>query len=112
MTTIPISGKEIRPPRKPHGVRPERRFTLNRGRTPLLDFVSHVWGEGLNWRRNLRVSDVGRIEGLLLEIVRARSGKCPEGRVWEVLERLTEEVLLLREDRERNAVLDRVRDLH
>lgn len=43
----------------------------------------------------MRLYDVGRVEDLLLEIVKARAGKCPEVRVWEVLERVTEEILLL-----------------
>jgi hypothetical protein len=60
----------------------------------------------------LRVYDVGRVEDLLLEIVKARAGKCPEGRVWEVLERLTEEVLLLWAERDRDPIFDRFRDFH
>lgn len=47
---------------------------------------------------------------LLLEIVKARVGKCPEGRIWEVLERLIEELLWA--EREREAIFDRARDLH
>jgi hypothetical protein len=53
----------------------------------------------------LRLYDVGRVEGLLLEIVKARAGKCPEGKVWEVLECLAEEVLLLWAEREQEALL-------
>ena len=59
----------------------------------------------------MRLSDVGRVEGLLLEIVKARAGKCPEGKVWEVLECLTEEVLLLWAERKQDALLQEKTDL-
>jgi hypothetical protein len=59
----------------------------------------------------LRLYAVGRVEGLLLEIVKARAGKCPEGKVWEVLECLTEEVLLLWAERDQDALLHKT-DLH
>jgi hypothetical protein len=38
---------------------------------------------------------IGRVEDLLLEMVKAQAGKRPEARVWELLERVTEEILLL-----------------
>lgn len=59
----------------------------------------------------MRLYDVGRVEGLLLEIVKARAGKRPEGKVWEVLECLTEEVLMLWAEREQDSLLHK-RDLH
>lgn len=54
----------------------------------------------------MRVYDVGRVEDLLLEIVKAGAGKCADRRVWDVLERLTEEVLLLWAERDEGLSLD------
>ena len=54
----------------------------------------------------------GQIENLLLEIIEARAVRNPDGRVWDFLERLTEEVLLLRADRERELILKRPTELH
>ena len=55
----------------------------------------------------MRAYDMGRVEYLLLEIVEARATRDPDGRVWDFLERLTEEVLLLRAERERDLILER-----
>lgn len=65
-------------------------------------------------KERLRVYDVGRVEDLLLEIVKARAGKCPETdrRVWDILERLTEEVLLLWAEKTRDPIFDRLKDFH
>jgi hypothetical protein len=43
----------------------------------------------------VRLYDVGRVEDLLLEIVKVRAGKSADREVWEALERVTEEILLL-----------------
>ena len=58
----------------------------------------------------MRAYDMGRIENLLLEIIEARAVRNPNGRVWDFLERLTEEVLLLRAERE--LILERPTELH
>ena len=60
----------------------------------------------------MRVCDVGRVEDLLLEIVKARAGKSSDREVWEVLERVTEEILLLWADRDRDPFFDRVKSFH
>lgn len=60
----------------------------------------------------MRLYDVGRVEHLLLEIVKLRAGKSSDREVWEVLERVTEEILLLWADRDRDPVFDRRRDFH
>lgn len=56
-----------------------------------------------------------RVENLLLEIVEARLGTnepCSDGEMWGYLERLAEEVLLLRAERERDVMLERSRGQH
>jgi len=60
----------------------------------------------------VRLYDVGRVEDLLLEIVKARAGKSSDREVWEVLERVTEEILLLWADRDRDPIFDRVKSFH
>lgn len=60
----------------------------------------------------MRLYDVGRVEDLLLEIVKVRAGKSSDREVWEVLERVTEEILLLWADRDRDPVFDRVKSFH
>ena len=55
---------------------------------------------------------MGRVEYLLLEIVEARVARDPDGRVWEFLERLAEEVMLLRAEREQDPILERAPVLH
>ncbi len=60
----------------------------------------------------MRVYDVGRVEDLLLEIVKTRAGRSSDREVWEVLERVTEEILLLWADRDRDPVFDRVKSFH
>jgi hypothetical protein len=60
----------------------------------------------------VRLYDVGRVEDLLLEIVKVRAGKSSDREVWDVLERVTEEILLLWAERDRDPVFDRVKSFH
>ena len=60
----------------------------------------------------MRLYDVGRVEDLLLEIVKVRAGKSSDREVWDVLERVTEEILLLWAERDRDPVFDRVKSFH
>lgn len=52
------------------------------------------------------------VEDLPLQIVKARAGKSSDREVWEVLDRVTEEILLLWADRDRDPVFGRVKTFH